>query len=107
VHELIQAGAAVDNANTDGETPLMTAAYMGNFEVVQFLLQSGADMTKKDKYENSVLDRIKSTNHTSIIDLLEVRGGGEKKREGRRKEREEVEGRCRRKDGRKGLSSNY
>ena len=45
VTALIAAGASVDQAREDGDTPLCEAAYNGHVEVVRLLVRAGADTT--------------------------------------------------------------
>ncbi len=40
---LLAAGAGVDDANRDGSTPLMGAAFLGRIEVLELLMDRGAD----------------------------------------------------------------
>jgi len=53
---LIQAGADVNTADKDGETPLMkTTDLAWNYEAMKYLLQNGADIEAKDKYGRTAL----------------------------------------------------
>lgn len=47
IRQLVKAGAAVDEPNDDGETPLMLACYRGEQDCVQALLDAGADPTRE------------------------------------------------------------
>ena len=49
VEMLLSAGANVDLAGSDGTTPLMKAAGKSNLNIVQKLLQRGADAGKPNK----------------------------------------------------------
>jgi ankyrin repeat protein len=49
---LLDKGAAVNEANEDGITPLHGAAYKGANKVVQLLVDRGADLAAKDKGED-------------------------------------------------------
>ena len=48
VKALIEAGADVNKAADDGETPLYTAASNGHEAVVTALIEAGADVNKAD-----------------------------------------------------------
>ena len=47
VKTLIEAGALLDLADNRGRTPLMTAARVGNAGAVRYLLEAGADRTRR------------------------------------------------------------
>lgn len=55
---LLQAGAAINLPANDGNTPLLAAAYRGDAECVQFLLDNGAD--------------IMHVNHTNGMNALQM-----------------------------------
>jgi ankyrin repeat protein len=46
----------VDVTDTDGETPLMKAAFWGYAKVIKILAKHGADVTKKDNANRTALD---------------------------------------------------
>ena len=47
IKKLVKAGAKIDQANEDGETPLMLACYKAQKDCVQALLDAGADPTRE------------------------------------------------------------
>src|SRR4029077_11624285 len=49
---LLKAGADVDVALPEGETPLMTAARTGKVDAVKVLLEHGASVNVKEKWKN-------------------------------------------------------
>lgn len=53
---LIARGAKVDERNNEGRTPLMMAVTAICFEMVECLVENGADVTAKDKQGKTVLD---------------------------------------------------
>ena len=55
VKALIQAGANVDQAGTDGETPLKVAAGYGLSDIVKVLIKAGANVDKADKFGETPL----------------------------------------------------
>ena len=59
-----------------GFTPLMIATSFGHIELIDALIQTGADVNKCNQYGNSVLDIAESTsfNKQEIIQLLEEHG---------------------------------
>jgi ankyrin repeat protein len=46
---LIESGANINAADTNGETPLMAAVAKNNIEIIKNLLDHGADVTVADK----------------------------------------------------------
>jgi uncharacterized protein len=48
VKELIQQGGNINASDTNGDTPLVMAAYEGCTEIVKLLLEAGADVTVVD-----------------------------------------------------------
>ncbi|MCG9911178.1 MAG: ankyrin repeat domain-containing protein [Flavobacteriales bacterium] len=74
---LIAAGADVNAVTQKGESPLMLAATNGKADVVELLLQRGADKQKKDNSGKTALDYArnaevsdwtKNTNKDALID---------------------------------------
>lgn len=55
VQELVKRGANINRTNLEGRTPLMVAALYGNFKVVNYLLQQGAEVNVRDDYDNTAL----------------------------------------------------
>ena len=55
VRELVRAGANVNAADSDGNTPLLGAVNSGNAEVVSLLLAAGADIHRPDSEGDSPL----------------------------------------------------
>ncbi len=54
-----------------GTTPLMAAATWGHKEIVQLLLEAGADITKENEQGTTALKLAKIHKNTEIIELLE------------------------------------
>lgn len=65
---LLQAGADVNGADADGNTPLLHAARNGDFAMTKLLLEHGADKTRANA---NGLRPVDVTSHTSISELLE------------------------------------
>jgi ankyrin repeat protein len=55
---LLEAGANINSQRRNGETPLMDAAMMGQYDLVLDLLERGADYTIKDKRGKGLADTI-------------------------------------------------
>ena len=51
--ELIAAGAGVNQADSDGNTPHMLAAKTGYHDIAQELIEAGADVTQVDREDNT------------------------------------------------------
>ena len=71
---LIGRGANIDNADTMGETPLMLATLSDNKEIVEFLVDSGADKTLKNKRGQTAYDIAKEENNARLYSLLRLEG---------------------------------
>lgn len=66
----------VNAQNGEGETPLMSAAYLGFADVVRALLDAGADMHLQDKEGNTPLHRAARGGHEDVVEDL-LRAGAE------------------------------
>lgn len=64
---LLAAGADVNAADADGNTPLIHAVVNGNFAMVKLLLEQGADPTRRNLAGRCAAD---CTHHTAILELL-------------------------------------
>jgi hypothetical protein len=75
VEILLDAGADINaQESTEGFTPLMMGAGLGQIEVVKLLLERKADKTILDNDEtkrDSALDHARNAGHTEIVKLLE------------------------------------
>ena len=67
---LLQAGATVDAVNNDKHTALHFAAYMGKIQVVEELLNAGADKALKNINGDTALDLAQNKGHPAIVKLL-------------------------------------
>jgi ankyrin repeat protein len=66
VVQLIEAGADVDKANNEGETPLFKAAHKGHEAVVKLLIAAKADVDKADNKGRTPLDIIWQQNQSYV-----------------------------------------
>ncbi len=72
VTTLVDAGADVNAKDaTESFTPLMMAAGLGQPEVVQLLLENGADKTIEDDDSDTALDHARNGGHDAIVKMLE------------------------------------
>ena len=67
---LIKNGANINTADSRKITPIMIAAYNGNYELVKLLIESFADINKEDTHENSPLFLATKMGHLKVVDLL-------------------------------------
>ena len=65
------AGASLNACNLSRQTPLHCAVETGQLKVVQFLLEHGVEMTKKDVFGRTPLDIAKVLNKVEITNLLQ------------------------------------
>jgi ankyrin repeat protein len=79
VKYLVQLGADVNHADDRGYTPLHGAAYIGNNELIQYLVDHGADVKAVAKDKNTVADMANGPTrfgipHPETVALLEKLG---------------------------------
>ena len=78
---LLQAGADVNKADTDGYTPLLTASSDGCKEIVEMLIRAGADPNKVSNYGNTPLlvasSLVLSSNEQEGIVKILLRAGAD------------------------------
>ena len=53
IRSLLNLGADIEEKTPDGSTPLMFASYKGHLNVVQLLLDQGANILAKNNYGNT------------------------------------------------------
>lgn len=80
VHVLLEAGANVDAAATDGITPLYPAALYGHKRVVRALLDAGADVNAPDPNGCTPLHAAAVNGDEEVVRAL-LEGGAEVKAE--------------------------
>ena len=68
---MLEAGANPNIRGEAGVTALMSAAYKGNAEAVQLLLNAGADASLKDDGGMTALDSAKYAGNAEVIRLLD------------------------------------
>ena len=72
VTSLIKAGANVNATDgTEGFTPLMMAAGLGQSEIVEILLANKAKVSQKDTDEETAIDHARNAGHDDIVKRLE------------------------------------
>ncbi len=72
---LITAGAKVNKANEDGETPLLVASRLGRTEIVKLLIAAGADVNKANEDDGCTpLHLAVYPGRTEIVKLLIAAG---------------------------------
>jgi ankyrin repeat protein len=65
---LVEYGAKVNPKGTyHQETPLMHACYAGDYEIVKYLLQKGANVRSKDVWGKTALDYVHGANQSKIV----------------------------------------
>ena len=67
---LIRSNADIDLQNRYGETPLMIASGCGNEQIVEFLLEKGANPTIKDVGGETALTKAIKNGHSKVIEVL-------------------------------------
>jgi len=67
---LIERGANVDKHDSQGQTPLMMAAWSGNRHIVALLLHMGADVDRDDQYQQTALHKACGRGSNEVVKLL-------------------------------------
>src|SRR5262249_49758640 len=71
---LLDAGARVNAADSEGDTPLMRAVESGSLEAFQMLLDVGADVHTADRQGRTAFWRAAAAHNTGFITMLAARG---------------------------------
>src|SRR6266851_3243338 len=71
---LVKRGANVNHRYEGGVSPLMEACLNGSLELVNFLLENGADPTAKTKDEKTPLTFAKEKSHGEVVESLKRHG---------------------------------
>ena len=76
VKSMVERGHYVNKRNDYGfyRTPLMYAAGEGRFDVVKYLINHGADVSKTDDYEQTALHYASGYGHLKMVELLLSKG---------------------------------
>ncbi len=74
LERLLSVGAAIDERDARGYSPLMLAAYAGNTEAFDYLLARGADPNTADLAGNSALMGAAFKGHRSMVEKLLAAG---------------------------------
>jgi ankyrin repeat protein len=69
VKNALKAGANVNNEDEDGHTPLMSAAYLGNLDIVKLLVAAGADPNRWAQGDNP-LGRAATGGNRDVYEFL-------------------------------------
>lgn len=72
--ELLMLGYDIDDADNDGNTPLMIAASLGKVNFVHFLLDNGAEVNNKNYNGETALHRAAQSGNNEVIDILFAAG---------------------------------
>src|SRR6266850_8141703 len=83
VRDFLQSGIKPNVTGKDGRTPLIAAAEAGRLDIVQLLLQSGAQVnaTDKSKARNTPLIIASAAGQTEIVKLLLAKGADKNARD--------------------------
>jgi len=71
---LLDRGAAVDQRDEFGQTPLITAASCGHEAMVRLLLDQGADVNARNDEGDSALGKAQEKQHAGIVRMLQEAG---------------------------------
>ncbi len=71
---LLEAGANVNDKDSEGETALICASRKGHIDVIKILLQVGANVNDKDNIEKTALTYALQYHHVEVIKFLLEKG---------------------------------
>jgi ankyrin repeat protein len=71
IASLARRGANVDRAKSNGDTPMLNAAFLGRANAVKALLAAGADPNIRDKDGKNSLEVAREQKHDDVVKLLE------------------------------------
>jgi len=74
---------SLDAQDTDGVTPLHAAAYMGQLEVVEYLIGLGAQLDQQTTYGNTALGYAARQGHEQVVARLLAAGAATELADGR------------------------
>jgi len=75
---LVERGADINIANGNGDTPLIDAACKGKNEMLEYLLNNGADIDAKNYAGTSALDMAQNSKNSAAVEMLVNRSEGNK-----------------------------
>ncbi len=67
---LLEAGADINQGNSDGYTPLMAASSVGNIEMVTLLIKSGAHLNAATRSNRTALSYARENGHLNVVSAL-------------------------------------
>ncbi len=67
---LCRVGIDINAGDYDRRTPLHIAASEGNLTAVKVMVEAGADLSVKDRWDNSIHDEAKRINSVKVIEYL-------------------------------------
>ena len=70
IEMLIDCGADIDAQNSSGKTPLMISAQMGDEELIDFLIDYGADKSLRDNGSNTAYDLALKSKNPKCSDII-------------------------------------
>jgi ankyrin repeat protein len=73
VKVLIQKGAEINAVDSNEHTPIQAAAFEGNIEIAQLLIENGADISRKSGFGSAVSIATKR-GHNEFAELLRQKG---------------------------------
>ncbi len=71
VNKFLARGANANASDPDGSSVLILAAYGNNPDMVQALIDHGADIHKKNKYGTSARMYAKMGGYTAVVDIID------------------------------------
>ena len=74
-HRLIVRGFDQDAGDYDSRTPLHLAAAEGRIQVVEYLVENGAEVNPKDRWNETPLGDAHRHRHEQVVDFLQKHGG--------------------------------
>ena len=71
-HIKVLTGSSIDELDADDWTPLMCACFGGHTRLIKYLLSHGADISRRDKFEQQPLHKAINSSHSNKAEVVKI-----------------------------------